>query len=371
MVGKVTKNFFKDLEESMNDKCNCLVDVTTEIYGFSVTIIQSEYVRSATDKIEKPRFEIDSRTFYNNVDLHEYKQGLAVVDKCVLRLGTSIKGDQRLEITLSKAEKILMLLVIGHASKSNVDIAYHSSAETGLNYYSICYSSGGYSEELYLPQPDERTLMRIYFQCDLAGLSAILSFFNKCHDEYSENQGLDPVLIDRELAHCFGVFLHRQKHANKLNKTRSFSSRFLGLPISQLVIEKVARKSWPMFVDIFKEDRARNYLTLYDRSFATGVPKTSWDSYESFVEDYRSLHLLAPGDMAAAWLSDYTISLWCFMMSMSASPTVHIFYPMFYQYLSSDNEEYRKSINFDFTITPKRRFESVFRGSMDNIRLSN
>eukprot|EP00536_Pseudo-nitzschia_multiseries_P019131 jgi/Psemu1/59061/gm1.59061_g len=110
-----------------------------------------------------------------------------------------------------------------------------------------------------------------------------------------------------------------------------------------------------MFVDIFKEDRVRNYLTLYDRSFATGVPKTSWDSYESFVEDYRSLHLSAPGDMAAAWLSDYTILLWCFMMSMSASPRVHIFYPMFYQYLSSDKEECRKSINFDFTITPKRR----------------
>eukprot|EP00536_Pseudo-nitzschia_multiseries_P019130 jgi/Psemu1/59060/gm1.59060_g len=84
MVGKVSKNFFKDLEDSMNDKwsgpflfktirpsfiesrlgSNCLVDVTTEINGFSVTIIQSEYVRSATDKIEKPRFEIDSRTFY-------------------------------------------------------------------------------------------------------------------------------------------------------------------------------------------------------------------------------------------------------------------------------------------------------------------
>eukprot|EP00536_Pseudo-nitzschia_multiseries_P005878 jgi/Psemu1/13896/gm1.13896_g len=270
MVGKVSKNFFKDLEESMNDKWSgpflpktiqpcfiksrlgskCLVDITTEIYG---------------------------RTFYNNVDLYEYKQGLAIVDKCVLRLGTSIKGDQRLEITLPKAEKILMSLVIGHALKSNVDIAYHSSAETGLNCYSICYSSGGYSEELYLPQPDERTLMQIYFQCDLTGLSAILSFFNKCHDEYSENQGLDPVLIDRELAHCFGVFLHRQKHANKLNKTRSFSSRFLGLPISQLVIEKVARKSWPMFVDIFKEDRARNYLTLYDRSFATGRKSIHFD----------------------------------------------------------------------------------------------
>eukprot|EP00536_Pseudo-nitzschia_multiseries_P008757 jgi/Psemu1/21335/gm1.21335_g len=112
MVGKVSKNFFKDLEESMNDKWSgpflpktirpcfiesrlgskCLVDVTTEIYGFSVTIIQSEYIRSATDKIEKPRFEIDSRTFYNNVDLYEYKQGLAIVDKCVLRLGTSIKA---------------------------------------------------------------------------------------------------------------------------------------------------------------------------------------------------------------------------------------------------------------------------------------
>eukprot|EP00536_Pseudo-nitzschia_multiseries_P019671 jgi/Psemu1/62225/gm1.62225_g len=110
-----------------------------------------------------------------------------------------------------------------------------------------------------------------------------------------------------------------------------------------------------MFVDIFKEGRARNHLTLYDRSFATGVPKTSWDSYESFVEDYWSFDLSAPGDMATAWLSGYTVSLWCFMMSMSASPTVHIFYPMFYQYLSSDKEEYRKSINFDFTMSPKRR----------------
>eukprot|EP00536_Pseudo-nitzschia_multiseries_P016896 jgi/Psemu1/48275/gm1.48275_g len=192
--------------------------------------------------------------------MSSYKQGLAVVDKCVLRLGTSIKGDQRLEITLPKAEKILMFLVIGHASKSNVDIASHSSTETGLNCYSICYSSGGYSEELYLPQPDESTLMRIYFQCDLAGLS-----------------------------------------------------------------------------------------------FATGLPKTSWDSYKTFVDDYRSLDLSAPGDMSAAWLSDYTISLWCFMMSMSASRTVHIFYRMFYKYISSDKEEYRKSINFDFTTSPKRR----------------
>eukprot|EP00536_Pseudo-nitzschia_multiseries_P015926 jgi/Psemu1/44308/gm1.44308_g len=139
MVGKVSKNFFKDLEESMNDKWSgpflpktirpsfiesrlgskCLVGVSTEIYGFSVTIIQSEYIRSATDKIEKPRFEIDSWTFYNNVDLYEYKQGLAIVDKCVLRLGTSIKGDQRLEITLPQAEKILMLLVIGSLHKKN------------------------------------------------------------------------------------------------------------------------------------------------------------------------------------------------------------------------------------------------------------
>eukprot|EP00536_Pseudo-nitzschia_multiseries_P014474 jgi/Psemu1/38841/gm1.38841_g len=217
------------------------------------------------------------------------------------------------------------------------------------------YSSGGYSEELSLPQPDESTLMRLYFQCDQAGLSAILLFFKKCHEENEENQGLEPVLIDRELAHCFGVFLHRQKHANKLNKNRSFLSRFLGLPISQFVIEKVARKSWPMFVDIFKEGTARNYQTLYDRSCAIGLQKTSWDSYGTFVDDYQALDFLAPGDMADAWLSDYTISLWCFMMSMLASQTVHIFYPVFYEYLSSDKEEYRKSINFDFTMTPKRR----------------
>eukprot|EP00536_Pseudo-nitzschia_multiseries_P000190 jgi/Psemu1/426/gm1.426_g len=273
MVRKFFKNYFQDLEESINDKWS-------EIYGLSATIMPSEYIQSATKKIQKLRLKIDSWTFHNKVDLREYKQGLAVVNQCVLRLGTSInKGDCRLEITQPKLEKILMSLVFGHASESN---------------------------ELSLPQPEKSTLMRLYFQCDQAGLSTILSFFNKCHEENEENQGLEPVLIDRELAHCFGVFLHRQKHANNLNKNRSFLSRFLGLPMSQFLMEKVARKSWPIFVDLFKEDR----------SCASGLPKTSWDSYKTFVDDY---------------------------------------WAMLYKYLSSDKEEYRKSINFDFAMTPKRR----------------
>eukprot|EP00536_Pseudo-nitzschia_multiseries_P013879 jgi/Psemu1/36778/gm1.36778_g len=270
------------------------------------------------------------------VDLYEYKQGLVVVNKCVLWLGTSIKGDCRLEITLPKAEKILMLLVFDHASESNVDIAYHSSTKTGLNSYSICYSSGGYLEELSLPQPDKSTLMPLYFQCDQAGMLAILSFFNKCQEENKENTVLEPILVDKELAHCFGVFLHRQKHANNLNKNQSFSSRFLGLPMSQFLIEKVAKKAWPMFVDIFQEGTAKNYQTLYNRSCASGLQKMSWDSYKTFVDDYRALDFSAPKDMANARLSGYTISLWCFMMSI-------------------DKEEYRISINFDFNMTPKRR----------------
>eukprot|EP00536_Pseudo-nitzschia_multiseries_P005694 jgi/Psemu1/13203/gm1.13203_g len=278
--------------------------------------------KSDTDWESPPPSPEQGVTFYNKVDLYESKQGLAVVDKCVLWLGTSINGDCRLEIQPPKPENILMLLVFSHASESNVVIAYNSSTKTGLNCFSICYSSGGYSEELSLPQPDKSALMCCYSQCDQAGLSAILSFFNKCQEEDGKDRE------DRE---------------------------DLDLKPILFLIEKVAKKLWPMFVDIFKEGTAKNYQTLYERSCARGLQKTSWDSYETFVDDYQASDFLEPGDMPNAWLGDYTISLWCFMVSMSASQMVHIFYPTLYEYLSSDKEEYRKSINFDFIMTPKRR----------------
>eukprot|EP00536_Pseudo-nitzschia_multiseries_P014593 jgi/Psemu1/39353/gm1.39353_g len=89
MVGKVAKNYFQDLEESMNDKW----------YGPFLTTILPSSIKShlCIDNIPKHRFKIDSHTFYNKVDLYEYKQGLVVVDKSVLQLGTSINGDRRLE----------------------------------------------------------------------------------------------------------------------------------------------------------------------------------------------------------------------------------------------------------------------------------